>query len=301
MSNQNPFYEYNQNKAAVQTEYFSGANAKVYFGDVWVDQLATLQYQVQETATPIYGFNSYLYDKVARGTRMITGTFTLNFTEVGYLQSILDRLSSNMGTRNNNLLFDEVANRVEVDTQQNTSSRNIENLLSTTGTTYDSYINQMKESYWGRGGTRASSQRTGMSREYNTHYYADKPGGERNLLKDHGFNILIDYSPSANARDFQDCLNDANKKGSVYQTLKSIMGVQIVGESQELSPDGNVLMVHYNFIARDVDGDVRELSMKHSAFFDTTTIERDNESIERDNEPTVPTGPFGLRGGVYRE
>ena len=260
-------FAYDTRKEAPRREYFSGANARVYFGDIWVDELDSLQFEINETVAPIYGFHSYVYDKIARGTRIVNGQFSINFTETGYLQIIMDRLSSKIDRGNNNLLWDNAREAMEIDTRRNTSQRNIENILSaSTNDTYEDYITSLKNTFWGKPGSQSNTvSRTGAQRESDTHFFgnADTAYGD-NLLKTHGFNILIDFSPSANERDFEDCLNDQSKNRSLYQTVRSIMGVQIISERQEMDISGQVLKVTYGFIARDVDGSVSELSMKHN-------------------------------------
>lgn len=72
-------------------EYFSGAQVSLYIGDVWVDEVTTLSYGYQQSRTPIYGYASTLFDDVSEGRILVTGQFTINFKEAGYLWLILNR------------------------------------------------------------------------------------------------------------------------------------------------------------------------------------------------------------------
>lgn len=72
-------------------EYLSGANVSLYIGDVWVDEVTTLSYGYQQSRTPIYGYASTLFDDVSEGHILVTGQFTINFKEAGYLWLILNR------------------------------------------------------------------------------------------------------------------------------------------------------------------------------------------------------------------
>lgn len=285
-------FKFDTRKDAPQREYFSGANARVYFGDIWVDQLESLEFQLDETVAPIYGFHSYVFDKIARGQRIVNGQFTLNFTETGYLQTILDRLSSKIDRGNQNLLWGDAREKLEVDVRRNDSTRNIENILALSKDgTYDDYIEGLKSTFWGQKPQGENTvNKTGGQRESDTHFYpdADKEFGN-NLLKTHGFNILIDFSPSANVRDFEDCIKDANKTGSVYQTFRTIMGVHIVNERQEMAPDGRALKITYTFVARDLDGNPSELSMKHNTMYDSNRIYRD-KVYAKTYPPSKPKG-----------
>ena len=260
-------FNFDTSKQAKKKEYFSGANAKVYFGDVWIDQIHSIQFSMQEQVTPIYGFNSYKFDKIARGTRLVSGMFSVNFTESGYLQTILERVSSSMNETQGSSLSNSQVNSLRREVINQSSGKTIQNLLSMEeGDSYDEYIASLKDSFWGAGQTSKNTVVSGnLSKEYDSFYYPNAEGlNTENPLKEHGFNILIDYSPDANKRDFEDCIRNANKNGSLYQTFRSIMGVHITGESQEVSANGQVLTQNYSFIARDLDGDVTELSMKHN-------------------------------------
>lgn len=260
-------FNFDKSKETPKKEYFSGANVKVYFGDVWVDQIHSIHFSMQEQVTPIYGFNSYKFDKIARGTRLVSGMFSLNFTESGYLQTILERVSSSIDEGKGLSLNDSQGDVLSVDTKKQSSQQTIQNLLSMEGgDTYESYIDSLKDSFWGTNQISKNTVVSGsISKEHDSFYFPNAEGVDtENPLKEHGFNILIDYSPDANKRDFEDCIRNADKDGSLYQTYRSIIGVHITGESQEMSANGQVLTQNYSFIARDLDGDVQELSMKHN-------------------------------------
>jgi hypothetical protein len=77
-------------------DYFSGADVRIYFGDIWIDEITSLQFDLREQVQPIYGYASYTWDKVARGTRIIQGSFSINFRESFYLHSAMNSLQSKM-------------------------------------------------------------------------------------------------------------------------------------------------------------------------------------------------------------
>jgi hypothetical protein len=72
-------------------DYFSGSQCFLYVGDVWVDEVTSLSYQVEQSKTPIYGYASQMWDDVAAGHLIVQGQFTINFKEAGYLWAILRR------------------------------------------------------------------------------------------------------------------------------------------------------------------------------------------------------------------
>lgn len=72
-------------------EYFSGAQTAIYIGDVWVDEITSISFQVSQHRRPLYGYASELFDDVAEGTVLVSGNFTINFKEAGYLWLVLNR------------------------------------------------------------------------------------------------------------------------------------------------------------------------------------------------------------------
>jgi hypothetical protein len=63
----------------------------LYVGDVWIDEVTSLQYQTTQVKTPIYGYASQLWDDCSAGHVIVQGGFTINFKEQGYLWAALRR------------------------------------------------------------------------------------------------------------------------------------------------------------------------------------------------------------------
>lgn len=76
-------------------EYFTGTDVYVYFNDLWIDELTGLQFSLAESVVPIYGYSSNTWDYVARGKRIVEGTFRLAFKEAGYMFVVLDHIGKN--------------------------------------------------------------------------------------------------------------------------------------------------------------------------------------------------------------
>lgn len=72
-------------------EYFSSSQMSVYVGDVWVDEITSLQYITHQQKTPLRGYASQLWDDVAPGPVQVEGEFSINFKEQGYLWAVLRR------------------------------------------------------------------------------------------------------------------------------------------------------------------------------------------------------------------
>lgn len=72
-------------------DYFSDSQMFLYLGDVWIDEITSLQYQHIQEKTPLYGYASQLADDFAPGHVIVQGAFTINFKEQGYLWAVLRR------------------------------------------------------------------------------------------------------------------------------------------------------------------------------------------------------------------
>lgn len=76
--------------SAIIKRYYSVIDAEIYFGNEYVEDIHDISWSVRQNVTPLFGYNSYTYDEVARGNRTIFGSFTINFTSPNYLFSILE-------------------------------------------------------------------------------------------------------------------------------------------------------------------------------------------------------------------
>ena len=75
--------------SAIIKRYYSVIDAEVYFGNEYVEDIHDINWAIQQNVQPLFGYNSYTYDEIARGNRLIVGNFTIAFTSPNYLFSIL--------------------------------------------------------------------------------------------------------------------------------------------------------------------------------------------------------------------
>lgn len=80
----------NTKTASYWEEYYSGTDVLLMIGDVWVDDVITINYTLTNNKSPVYGYMSENFDAVAKGTRIVQGQFAIAFREVGYLNKILE-------------------------------------------------------------------------------------------------------------------------------------------------------------------------------------------------------------------
>ena len=81
------------NRGSANTRYYSSVDADIYFGDVFIDEVVSVSWQVQQNAMPLFGFNSFTFDDMAVGSRIISGQFAVNYTESNYLSKVINDLT----------------------------------------------------------------------------------------------------------------------------------------------------------------------------------------------------------------
>jgi len=82
-------------------KYFTITGARIYIGDLFIDELNSIQFALQDNAVPIYGYASRYYDALAQGRSLVQGQLALNFVSEGYLYTVLTRAANMMGTAGN--------------------------------------------------------------------------------------------------------------------------------------------------------------------------------------------------------
>jgi hypothetical protein len=81
-------------ESSKEAKYFSSIDAEIYFGDLYIDDVTEINFQLQQNTMPLFGYNSYVYDDIALGSRIIQGQFAINFTKAGYMYEILETLNN---------------------------------------------------------------------------------------------------------------------------------------------------------------------------------------------------------------
>lgn len=75
-------------------QYYSSLDADILFGGIFIDEVVNISWQVQQNAMPIFGYNSYTFDDIAVGSRLVQGSFTINFTEANFLTRVLQTMTT---------------------------------------------------------------------------------------------------------------------------------------------------------------------------------------------------------------
>ena len=69
--------------------YFTASQVRLYIGNLFIDQLHTIQYALQQNNVPVFGYCSEYPDAYGRGRSMIQGQLVLNYVHQGYLYAAL--------------------------------------------------------------------------------------------------------------------------------------------------------------------------------------------------------------------
>ncbi len=220
------------------SDYFSGADVKLYFGDIWVDEVTTITFQLQEEVMPIYGYHSYTYDAIARGKRLVQGSFGINFTSVGYLQQVLE---------NANAIFYalEQGEKKGIIRPQYYENMRLSEIMEKLGKeTFEQVAEEYEQAIWGE---------SKDSHEYLS--YADRPYFRQDEL---GFDIRIQYGAISEASNYVNgrFYQKANAE-TPNMTVDVINGVQLTNVYKQgigTESAGAPIQEIYGFIARDLNG-----------------------------------------------
>lgn len=81
----------------VQGKYFTMTQARLYIGTLFIDELNSVQFTLQDNQIPIYGYASRDFDALAQGKALVQGQLTINFISEGYLYTALNAYAENVG------------------------------------------------------------------------------------------------------------------------------------------------------------------------------------------------------------
>lgn len=236
-------------------DFYSGSQITVWFGNIMIDDINSIQWQYSQNKKPIYGYGSQQFDAVAKGTIIIQGEFVVNFRQRGYISMVLDEIKSIYGNIDNSEAWPEVKRLIGLHLKQGTFGPTTSEELINIGNSSDfAEIAQMYETtIWGvsEKGTLGGAFGAGLGIEDKGSLIDNIPPPDvqqSNILPD-GFNILVTYgNPNHTAVK---TLNE-----HMQSTVKSIVGVHLVGEAQSIQVGGQPCMEQYSFIARGIDENI---------------------------------------------
>jgi hypothetical protein len=80
-------------------KYFTATQARIYVGNLFMDELVQIQFTYQGNRIPIYGYSSELADGFGTGRRLVQGQLALNFVTEGYLYTVLKEFAKMASNR----------------------------------------------------------------------------------------------------------------------------------------------------------------------------------------------------------
>ena len=230
-------------------DFYSGSQITVWFGDILMDDINSIQWARTQNKRPIYGYASQEFDAIARGTVLIQGNFAINFRQVGYLTAVMDEIKN---------IYKDITGGKAAEEKAKFNSESwpqIRRLIGhhlkngTFGPTTNQEIKDIgdnpdflelakiyEDTIWG---------------EFSA---IDEYGKQRKIAADisqseiipNGFNILITYGNTSGSEN--QTLNSR-----LQSTTKALNGVHLIGESQAIQVGGQPVQEQYNFIARSTD------------------------------------------------
>jgi hypothetical protein len=76
------------------TEYYTGAQVRIYFGQILIDEISSIEWAGNNSKRPVFGYASTQFDAVAQGQYLVQGAFVMPFKEVGFLHHVHSELSN---------------------------------------------------------------------------------------------------------------------------------------------------------------------------------------------------------------
>lgn len=192
-----------------QGTYFTMTQARMYIGDLFIDELNGLQFALQDNKIPIYGYASRYYDAMAQGKSLVQGQFMINFISEGYLVSALRRYRDQLGI-NAGVPVDEVR------TQQQARLTSLVNKLQNPDPAWTpamfaaakSEINSLAASL-GSASLVAATNGISLARKKQDNNIIGLAGGDypNAVYEDVAFDVIVEYTGAGRTitRRLEDC------------------------------------------------------------------------------------------------
>ena len=276
---------------AYEYDFFSGSQIGVMIGDVLIDAAVALSFNVEQTRTPIYGYANQYYTFIADGHIIVSGVLTVAFKESGYLLWPMQRLQERSPKRilgDDDTQTSQWSNpRYSVDSKGNiNNSYNVNNGTLAEASNAARRKEVMEANVEQMFGWQNNADQTRQNRQYNQ-FWRELGALPDNQFEDWAevFEDAIWYGSDINNPTVRDKLFSNNIKNTdsisnesvlrhrrfdqypqidmwiVYgdmshhpanHTVKKILDLSFVGQSQSIEISGQPIYEQYNFIARNL-------------------------------------------------
>ena len=261
----------NQGLTEYEHDFYSGSQVQVMVGDVLIDNAISLQYQVQQSKSPVYGYASQYFRFIADGPVLVTGSLTVAFKEAGYLLYTLKHFQNTNGGNVRYLndsgtwkvggtSYDSLAKASKDARNGKVRYQNIEQMLknfeSGDGVQYAKLVKQLhslsdsefenlaekfEDVIWygsGRDSVNSRAQLFSRNLPEDENISPDQVLSHRRLDQYPSCDIWITYG-------------DMEAPDGVNHTVHKLLDVHFTGEAQVISASGEPVYETYNFFARN--------------------------------------------------
>lgn len=192
--------------------YHSGANITISINDNSLLDCVGISYNVIDSKTPVYGYNSRLFDAVAPGQKIIQGSFVVNYMGPNYVYNVMEE--GMRSTAASSLAAGGSQSRQPTNQSTFSQDGSYDNILA--------YMQQQRATYWHDSPAAATAAQ-------------EPPIKDVTLVPTSTIQIIFDgmtRSPGKNIGGIE------------------LYGVYIIGHGQTIQISENVLLEEYNFFAR---------------------------------------------------
>lgn len=220
-------------------KYFTCEDARLYIGNIFIDESIFVQFTLQDNKIPLYGYRSRFYDAMAQGHSIVQGQLGLNFVSEGYLYTALNNyktLSATAATGDQARLNSLVYTENQILTRQKTNNIYTQDDINATAAASDTSQLAQIQAEKLKLVNKLGPTSLDTAQAYITSSTAPTPvpgkGYSNAIYLDVPFDLVLQ-------------LNGAQR--SVTRRLE---GCQLIANDQVIDSSGNTLSDGYSFIAR---------------------------------------------------
>ncbi|MGC1582141.1 MAG: hypothetical protein WA766_11690 [Candidatus Acidiferrales bacterium] len=257
-------------------KYFTITGARIYIGNLFIDELNMIQYALQDNAVPVYGYASRFYDALAQGRSLVQGQFALNFVSEGYLYTVMsdyatleqsgaaDQIINNPGVDVVAQVLGLMAARNNLTQQQNSNPNSLMPAGAPNTSTSGLQPGQLVQPTTVGTSAESASQATAVSQTSLATTYTNKIAAltksmtpaqitQLNTQQQQALTTYSDVIGFANAV-YQDVVFDIQidfgNEVTGVKRVRYIEDCKLISNEQVLAPDGQTILDSYGFIAR---------------------------------------------------
>src|SRR5208337_853391 len=221
-------------------KYFTVTGARMYIGNIFIDELNSIQYALQDNAVPIYGYASRYIDAYAQGRSLVQGQFTINFVTEGYLYTVMQEYQRFLqNTQNTQALVNSPAQQTIITILGKMAARDsllqqANNNLNDTGSAKQAANLQIQINALRAGLTPEQMQTLATNITQQNTSFSDVIGFDNAVYQDVLFDIRIELGNEVTG----------------VKRVRYLEKCKLISNEQVMAQDGQTILDSYGFIAR---------------------------------------------------